>query len=102
VSRPKHAERVYPGQPGISRTKGAHVANPQQTKANRIPRHRVDPAVTARRAGDRGRHAQPMETGHRVQAYERQTGKPELTPKQRRRANSKLRRIHLADAAATP
>lgn len=61
-----------------------------------VPRHREDPADAARRAGDRGRHAQPMDTARRQDAYMRQTGRggrsdgEELTPKQRRRANKKL------------
>lgn len=90
MARPKNAERVNPGQPGISQTKGAHLANPRQTKTDRVPRRRVDPAVAARIAGDRGRHAQPMDTVRRDRAYTAQTGRAELTPRQRRRANSKL------------
>lgn len=90
MSRPKHGERVRPGGPGISRTKGAHVANPQHTKGDRVPRHREAPAVAAQRAGDCGRHAQPMDTVRRDRAYLRQTGRVELTPRQRRRANRKL------------
>ncbi len=60
-------------------------------------RHRENPAVAAARAGERGRHAQPMETARRERAYRAQTGRAELTPRQRRRANKKvfaeLRRI---------
>ncbi len=90
MSRPKHGERVHPGGPGISRTKGAHVANPQQTKGGRIPRHREDPAVAARRAGERGRHADPMGYHRRAGIYERQRGSDRLTPRQIRRLNKKL------------
>jgi hypothetical protein len=92
VSRPKHGERVHPGQAGISLTKGAHVANPQQTKGGRIPRHREDPAVAARRAGDRGRHAEPMDTDARIRRYVKQIVSDRITNRQERRAQHKRRR----------
>lgn len=72
------------------------------------PRHREDPTDAARRAGERGRSAQPMETARRVEAYNRQTGRTrqDLTPKQRRRANRKLfaemRRMYLAQPGGEP
>jgi hypothetical protein len=90
------------------RNRQEHVGTARNGGKKSTARHREDPAVAARRAGDRGRHAEPMPTARRSEIYTRQTGRTrqDLTPKQRRRANAKLfgelRRIYLADPAVTP
>lgn len=55
-----------------------------------VPRHREDPATAARRAGDRGHSAGPMDVRRRTLAYQAQNGSGKLTPAQRRRINKKL------------
>lgn len=86
------------------RNRNEHIGTARTGGRTPVPRHREDPAVAARRAGERGRHAQPMDSARRCEIYNRQTGRTrqDLTPKQRRRANRKLyaemRRMHLADA----
>lgn len=62
-------------------------------KARRVPpppRHREDPSVAARRAGDCGRHAEPMGYHRRAGVYQRQRNSNRLTARQIRRLNKKL------------
>jgi hypothetical protein len=46
-------------------------------------------------AGDRGRTPHPIGAAARRHNYLKQTGRPHLTPAQRRRALQKVRRINL-------
>lgn len=69
------------------------------------PGTREDPAIAARRAGDRGWHADPIDTTRRATNYVLQNGGWIYTPKQRRRAQKKHQRakkLGLIAAAAAP